>query len=177
MDKGKKYILNSIWFVFIIGSAFHFVYDLTGKNFLIGLLVPINESIWEHTKLTTIPLLLYYFGITLFKNDIDKKRFLLSMILAIIFNIIFIPSAYYLFKGGLAIEGLVLDISIFLVSIILSSLLALHFYDRANRVLPNFLSIFISIIVLIAYIILTIVPPEVPIFEDPKTFTYGIENS
>ncbi len=50
-----------IIFVAITGTLFHFLYELSGNNFFIGLFTPLNESVWEHTKLIFLPMLIYYF--------------------------------------------------------------------------------------------------------------------
>lgn len=42
----------------ILGVVFHFLYDWTGQNRLIGFFVPVNESIWEHLKLVFYPIAL-----------------------------------------------------------------------------------------------------------------------
>ena len=34
-----------------LGVLFHFVYDWTGENAVVGLFTPINESTWERLKL------------------------------------------------------------------------------------------------------------------------------
>ena len=56
----SKWILYSVPFLFIIGSLFHFAYEFTGKNIIVGFFTPINESIWEHIKLILTPLLLWW---------------------------------------------------------------------------------------------------------------------
>lgn len=37
--------------VAVVGTLWHFVYDLSGGSWLVGLVAPVNESVWEHTKL------------------------------------------------------------------------------------------------------------------------------
>ena len=46
-------------FIAVTGSAWHFVYAWSGDNSLLGLVAPVNESVWEHTKLVAIPSLLW----------------------------------------------------------------------------------------------------------------------
>lgn len=35
-------------FVLVLGTISHFAYDWSGQNTLIGFLVPVSESTWEH---------------------------------------------------------------------------------------------------------------------------------
>ena len=37
--------------VSILGTLLHFTYRWSGRNPLIGLIAPVNESVWEHMKL------------------------------------------------------------------------------------------------------------------------------
>ena len=55
----KRYTMIGIVFVLITGSLAHFVYDWSGKNHIVGLFTPINESVWEHMKLLFFPMLIY----------------------------------------------------------------------------------------------------------------------
>ena len=48
--KLETYTLIGILVLFVVSSLFHFLYSLTGECFIIGLFVPINESIFEHTN-------------------------------------------------------------------------------------------------------------------------------
>ena len=53
-----------IWSVFssicivILGSGWHFLYVILEKSNLVAWCTPINESIWEHLKLTLYPVLI-----------------------------------------------------------------------------------------------------------------------
>lgn len=55
MNHLKRDTIIGILFVLITGSVSHFLYDWTGKNPVVGLFTPANESIWEHMKLLFFP--------------------------------------------------------------------------------------------------------------------------
>lgn len=55
----KKYIISGIIFTIVFGSLLHFFYDWSGKNAIVGLFSPINESVFEHLKLLYFPMLLW----------------------------------------------------------------------------------------------------------------------
>jgi hypothetical protein len=61
-DFVKKYVYLGILFISLLGSLIHFLYDLSGKSLLVGLIAPINESVWEHLKLPLVPTLLCGWG-------------------------------------------------------------------------------------------------------------------
>lgn len=56
--KRNGYIRIAIYFVItgLAGAGLHFLYDLS-PNVLFAVLAPVNESIWEHSKLIVWPML------------------------------------------------------------------------------------------------------------------------
>lgn len=163
----SKWILYSVPFLFIIGSLFHFAYDFTGKNIIVGFFTPINESIWEHIKLILTPLLLWWILYYVFKHkkyNINKYRWFNASFFAIITGIILVPALYYLYTGALGIESLVIDVLILFFSILFAQILGYHFYKYLKGI--NYLvPIILIIIIVIIFIIFTISPPELPIFK------------
>ena len=59
MNRLKRYTLAGIFFVSVIGTLSHFLYQLSGNSFLVGLFAPVGESTWEHIKLLFFPMLFY----------------------------------------------------------------------------------------------------------------------
>src|SRR5574344_326861 len=113
MKKINRYFIIGIPVIFILGSISHFLYNLTGENFLIGLISPVNESIYEHTKLSIIPLFLFYtIGYLRFKPN--KNKWLLSYIISLIISVITIPLLYYFYTKAFGFHSLIIDILIYL---------------------------------------------------------------
>ena len=164
--KEAKWILYSVPFLFILGSIFHFTYDFTNKNTIVGFFTPINESIWEHIKLILIPLLLWwilYYVFNYKKYNINKDKWFTASIFSIITGIILVPSIYYLYTNALGIESLVIDVLILFFSLLLAQLLGYHCYKYLKGI--NYLiPIIVSIIIVIIFIIFTVLPPNLPIF-------------
>ena len=46
--------------IFLLCALFHFLYKWSGYNLLVGIIAPINESIFQHIKMIFIPIVLYY---------------------------------------------------------------------------------------------------------------------
>ena len=165
-SKEAKWILYSVPFLFILGSIFHFAYDFTNENTIIGFFTPINESIWEHIKLILIPLLLWwilYYVFNYKKHNINKDKWFTASIFSIIAGIILVPSIYYLYTNALGIESLIIDVLILFFSLLLAQLLGYHCYKYLKGI--NYLiPIIISIIIVIIFIIFTVLPPNLPIF-------------
>ena len=64
-----KTIFISIPILFILGSLLHFAYDYSNKNKIVGLFAPVNESIFEHSKILLTPLLLFWFVLFFFIKE------------------------------------------------------------------------------------------------------------
>jgi len=56
----KQYTLNGIIASFAMAALFHFIYEWTHSHLLVGLLTPVNNSLWEYLKLLFIPMTLYF---------------------------------------------------------------------------------------------------------------------
>lgn len=115
----KRCTIIGIIFVAAIGSLSHFLYDWSGQNHLVGLFTPVNESIWEHMKLLFFPMLLYSI-IMILKCKQQYPYVTSSLFFGIITGTLLIPLFYYAYTSVLGTNYLVLDIGIFILSIIIS---------------------------------------------------------
>ena len=57
-ERVKRYESIGALVVILASVLFHFLYEWTGIG-LIGAISPVNESVWEHTKIVVVPYLLY----------------------------------------------------------------------------------------------------------------------
>lgn len=174
----NKWIYTSIIFIFLLGAVLHFAYEFSGKNVIVGIFVPINESIWEHLKLSFYPIIFSWVLFYILFNNKLKIEFdvlMVSMISSAVISVIVIVSFYYSYTGALGIESLVMDILSLLVAIFISQLVAKHIYTYSK---PNNITLYTSLILLLLFIIMftvfTFNPPRLPLFVDPVTGNYGI---
>ena len=162
--KPETYTLIGILVLFVVGSLFHFLYSLTGVCFIVGLFVPINESIFEHTKMVVLPIFIWWFIFYLFrKKDLFVNAWFTSAIIAMISAIIAIPMLFYFYSQAFGIESLVIDILILLVSLAIGQILGLHYYRHGKGIEYHF-AIFLMIVIIILFAFFTINPPAFPIF-------------
>ena len=57
----------------ILGVLLHFAYDFSGRNIIIGLFTPVNESTWEHLKLLFFPAIAcMIIGIFIIKPQLNR---------------------------------------------------------------------------------------------------------
>ncbi|WP_191376061.1 DUF6512 family protein [Thomasclavelia spiroformis] len=162
--KPETYTLIGILVLFVVGSLFHFLYSLTGECFIVGLFVPINESIFEHTKMVVLPIFIWWSIFYLFrKKDLFVNAWFTSALIAMISAIIAIPMLFYFYSQAFGIESLVIDILILLISLAIGQILGLHYYRHGKGIEYHF-AIFLMIVIIILFAFFTINPPAFPIF-------------
>ncbi|WP_283108811.1 DUF6512 family protein [Thomasclavelia spiroformis] len=162
--KPETYTLLGILVLFVVGSLFHFLYSLTGECFIVGLFVPINESIFEHTKMVVLPIFIWWSIFYLFrKKDLFVNAWFTSALIAMISAIIAIPMLFYFYSQAFGIESLVIDILILLVSLAIGQILGLHYYRHGKGIEYHF-AIVLMIVIIILFAFFTINPPAFPIF-------------
>ena len=98
--------------VSILGTLLHFPYRWSGRNPLIGLIAPVNESVWEHMKLLFFPMLL--FGLWNLKGVTDACR-ISAFHAGLLMGTLLIPVLFYAYTSVLGRNFLVLDIALFYI--------------------------------------------------------------
>lgn len=174
--KLKINIFLSTILLFAIGTLLHFAYEFFNSNFLVGLITPVNESVFEHLKLTLFPItvwwILFYF-LKKEKYSLDKNTWFLGCLFSIIIALIIIPTIYYLVKCGIGKEYTIVNFISLYISLLGGQFIGYHVYKHAYN--DRFdLSVFSIIVLTILFFILTLYPPKIPIFKDNQTNTYGI---
>ncbi|MGG5461240.1 DUF6512 family protein [Clostridium sp. B9] len=172
----EKWILKGIPILFIIGAIMHSAYDLSKNNLIVGLFCAVNESIWEHLKMVLIPVILwwviyYYFKCS--KYSINKNKWFQSALIALITSLITIPMLYYFYTQAFGVELIVVDIIILLLAIIFGQLLGLHIY-RHGKGVNSIIIIMIFVALIAMFMIFTFYPPQIPLFKDSISGSYGI---
>lgn len=163
-----KKIFISSFLLFLLGSLMHFLYELSGENFIIGFFTPINESVWEHLKLAYFPILLWWI-FNFKKADAKNKTKLLSACTSLLFAPLITVFLFYSYSGAFGTELLWFDILILFVSIFLGLLLGNHILRVSNP--PKWvvrLLFIMTVLMFLAFLIFTVSPPDIPIFVSPQ---------
>ena len=145
----------------LVGTALHFAYDLCPVP-LVGLLAPVNESVWEHLKLLFWPFLAAGFVLTC--GQTDKPAAWSGVLLAELLMPLALLGVYYPLSAGFGVQSVVLDVLLYYL--VLASGFAL-----ARRVSGTGRLAFLSGVLVIltglygaALILFTLAPPGLPIF-------------
>ena len=166
-----------ILFSLILGTLLHFTYEWSLENAFIGSFSAVNESVWEHLKLVFFPMLIaaiieYFFVKDVSKNYVEAKT------IGIFTAISFVIVAFFTYSGIIGTSLIVIDILIFILSIILGEYVAYRLMKRKDEsaAATEVLAIIILTLLFIFFIIFTYLPPEVNLFRDVTTGLYGIGN-
>lgn len=162
----KSYTIIGIIFVLITGTLAHFLYDWSGNNYIVGFFTPINESIWEHMKLIFFPMLMYSFFI-IFKFKKTYPYITSSLCFGILAGTLLIPIFFYAYISVLGKDVFILDIGIFILSIIIAFWLSYKLTLSCRLEPYTFLLCFLVCVLFICFIWFTYHPPSARIFQVP----------
>lgn len=162
----KQYMIAGIIFVSVLGTFLHFAYNLSGDNFFVALFTPVNESIWEHTKLIFFPMLLY----SVYLNKKLKAEYPCissARLFGSLLGVLLIIVLFYTYSGIIGYHVAFADISIFYISVIASFYVVykLTLSCKAENSLVVLQSL--NFLMICLYIIFTFFPPDLPLFIAP----------
>lgn len=167
-------MLISIIVISIMGTLFHFLYDISNHNKIIGLFAAVNESTWEHIKIALTPTLIwgfvdgYIYGMNL--------NYFLAKFISLLSVIVIMPLLFYSYKFLFQKNNAIINIIIFYVVIICSQYL--FFYIISIQTINYFwqyLSCVLTFVIFACYMIFTLLPLEIFLFKDPLTNKYGFK--
>lgn len=166
MKQLKKYMLTGVFFVIILGTLAHFLYEWSKNNIIIGCFVPVNESTWEHMKLLFFPMLIYSI-FAFFKLKDNYPCIKSSLLSGILIGTILIPVIFYTYTGILGFNVFVLDLFTFVISVFFAFYMAyrLTLSCKMNRFLiPLY---FVVVVLLVCFILFTFKHPDIALFKYP----------
>ncbi|MEM2962023.1 MAG: DUF6512 family protein [Candidatus Bathyarchaeia archaeon] len=165
--------ISGVFFIIILGSALHFTFELSGRNPIVGVFSAVNESVWEHLKLSFWPALTYA-AIEYRLIRREAGNFLPAKTLGIYLMPLIIVSLFYLYTAFME-ENLVLDILIFVIAVIIGQLASYKLLIRGEKSeIYARISVVALILLALLFVIFTFYPPHLPVFRDPVSGNYGI---
>ncbi|MDD6627897.1 MAG: DUF6512 family protein [Lachnospiraceae bacterium] len=166
MSKLKLYTIAGTIFVIITGSLAHFVYEWSGKNFILGFFFPVSESTWEHMKLCFFPMLIYSFFMNKRLKD-DYPCVTTALLSGILLGTFFIPVIFYTYSGILGSNYVPLDIAVFAISVIIAFWAVYKLTLSCKMISCSFrLGLFIFVIA-VCFLVFTYIPPDIGLFIAP----------
>lgn len=155
------------------GTLLHFLYDWLGKPMWIAPFSGVNESTWEHMKLLFWPMLIFAVIESFFFRD--RRDFWCIKLRGILLGIALIPVIFYTYNGVIGKSPDWINIAIFFVTGATSYIYEAIMLYKKERPSPHpRLAKSTLFVIALLFVFFTFLTPELGIFKDPLTSTYGI---
>ena len=155
------------------GTILHFLYDWTGGSILVSPFSGVNESTWEHMKLLFWPLFLFSVIQRLFFKD--QKNYWCVKLVEILLGLALIPVLFYTYNGVFGKSPDWINIAIFYISALLAFLFEWWAFKRDWLPCKRpWLAFAVICLIGVLFVVFTFMPPQIPLFQDPLTGTYGV---
>ena len=150
----------------------HFTYEWSGKSALIAAFCAVNESTWEHLKLSFFPMLVIaIIGYFLFGEN--ETNYIKGNCIGILFSIVFTIVTFYTYSGIIGTNFGIINILIFIISVIFGEVIAYKIVGT-EKTSDQVTYLLLIIILFICFIIFTYFPPKIGLVKDPITGRFGI---
>ena len=157
----------------LLGTLLHFLYEWLGAPAWIAVFSGVNESTWEHMKLLFWPMFIYAIVQNFFFRD--QKNFWCIKLKGTLLGLTLIPVIFYTYNGVIGKSPDWINIAIFFISAAISYIFeARKFKKKATACKKPKLAFSLLCAIGILFILFTFKTPELGIFKDPITGTYGI---
>jgi len=156
------------------GTLLHFLYEWLGEAVWIAPFSGVNESTWEHMKLLFWPMLV--FAIVQSFSFRDRTDFWGIKLRGILLGLSLIPILFYTYNGAFGKSPDWLNIAFFFVSAAAAYICEARLF-RSERMYSPSKKISLAILIAIAllFVLFTFKTPEIALFKDPLTGTYGVQ--
>ena len=157
------------------GTLLHFLYDWTGGSILVAPFSGVNESTWEHMKLLFWPLFFFALIQSLFFKG-HENVWCVKLIGALT-GLVLIPVLFYTYNGAFGKSPDWLNITIFYVSAAAVFLLEWWLFKKDRmRCKRPWLAFAVICLLGMLFVVFTFATPQIPLFRDPVTGTYGLQS-
>ena len=169
-----KWELAGIPFIFLAGSILHFVFEWTGCWRPVAVIAAVNESVWEHLKLSFWPGVMFAAFESAFVRR-SVNNFWSGKAMGLLVMPIVIGVGFYGYTAVLGDNYLTADIVLFLVAVVVGQLASYRIMvaRRARRWMQVCAAAALATMIVI-FSLASYVPPRVFLFEDSASQGYGI---
>ena len=156
----------------LAGTLLHFLYDWTDLVW-VAPFSGVNESTWEHMKLLFWPLFLFAIVQSFFFRD--REEFWCVKLKGTLLGLVWIPILFYTYNGVIGNSPDWINIAIFFLSAAIAYIYETRQFNNQTTACksPKIAFAFLCGIALL-FVIFTFATPEIGLFQDPLTGTYGI---
>ena len=160
-------------FVSLCGTLLHFLYDWLGGKEWIAPFSGVNESTWEHMKLLFWPMLIFAVVESFFFRE--YKTFWCVKTRGILIGLCLIPIIFYTYNGVIGKSPDWVNIAIFFISAAAVFIYETRLFNSEKVICRSPKLAFAALCAIgVLFAVFTFRTPEIGIFLDPLTGTYGI---
>lgn len=166
LKKYNIFVISGIIFTIIVGTLLHFIYEWSGNNAFVGIIAPVNESVWEHMKLLFFPYTVWII-IGYFIYGKRNKNYVISSFIGLIIGLLFIPIAFFIYTSFTGTSYVYVDITIYIISVLLSFLISGYLFKNYNlKPHSNRTIIILWEVIFLLFAIFTVFHPDLLLFKD-----------
>ena len=155
------------------GTLLHFLYDFSGEAIWAAPFSGANESTWEHMKLLFWPMFIFAIVESFFFRD--RPDFWCVKLRGIVLGLLLIPILFYTYNGAIGKSPDWINIAIFFISAAAAYIYETRLYKKGETACKHpLIPISALAVIAILFIVFTFATPEIGIFRDPLTDTYGV---
>lgn len=156
------------------GTLLHFLYEWTEGAVWTAPFSGVNESTWEHMKLLFWPMFIFAIVQSFFFKD--REEFWCVKLKGILLGLALIPVLFYTYNGVIGKSPDWINIAIFFISGAAAYIYETRLFhaDKTPCLSPKWAFAVLCVIALL-FVVFTFATPELGIFKDPMTGTYGIQ--
>ena len=155
------------------GTLLHFLYDWLGNATWIAPFSGVNESTWEHMKLLFWPMFIFAIVQRFFFRE--RRDFWCVKLRGSLLGLILIPVLFYTYNGVVGKSYDWINIAIFFISAAIAYIYEnKQFKSEKLRCTMSKLAFVALLIIALLFVIFTFAAPQIGLFKDPLTGTYGI---
>ena len=172
-DRFKKWEIGGVVWVVAAGGMLHFAYGLLGHSPVVGLLAPVNESVWEHLKLLLLPTLLLGLAESWAFPSLGGRLWW-ARAQGLLAGMLVIVDLFYLYSGVWGRSLLVVEIALFCLGAGTSGWVCCRKAKAPPQKWDGVLGALVFLALFFAFGLFTFFPPSIGLFQDPATGGYGV---
>lgn len=173
-NKVLKWQIIGFVFISLVGSFFHFLFELSGYWVPIGAIAAVNESVWEHLKLAYYPVIIFACIESRYIKNEAHNFFVAKAVTAYIIPTI-IVIVFYSYTALTRESILAIDLLTFYSSVLIGQIFSYKILCKNQLSKLYTYGALVAIILLgVLFVLFTYFPPHLPIFQDSNAREYGI---
>lgn len=155
------------------GTLLHFLYGWLGEAVWVAPFSSVNESTWEHMKLLFWPMLIFATVQSFFFKD--REDFWCVKLKGTLLGLGLIPVVFYTYNGVIGQSPDWINIAIFFIAAAIAYIYETRQFKNITTACKNpKLANTLLCVIAVLFVVFTFLTPEIGIFKDPLTGTYGI---